>query len=321
MEDEIEEDLSSQPIIASQSQIVPETEDQLSVKKSTNKILLMVLIILLIVLILLGLAYVVFGQKFINNEKTDISSLRPTLESGRLVSSSRQQTAIVNTPTLEPKVSMPMLTYSLSYFDVDKAKNKALVRSGPIDSNIKEVIESTLARMKTSPAFIEPIAIVFIEKNSTSGTQPVGIYWKEKQILVAKISGEELGNAHYENKYIVLKSELSLTELETTFVHELGHIVQGVCTPDEMKAFMEIRNIPTSVVNSWYEFLKRGSQGAPPIAIGNWTVSPKEDFAEVFKNVFGKDDNSGGWNILTTYGPVTDDQRDWFIKNISPKFQ
>ena len=62
--------------------------------------------------------------------------------------------------------------------------------------------------------------------------------------------------------------------------HELGHAIGSTLSDSQWKTFYQLRNIPS---------------GAPRAGM-NWNLSPEEDFAEVYKNVF-----TGG-DVSTFYG-------------------
>ena len=62
--------------------------------------------------------------------------------------------------------------------------------------------------------------------------------------------------------------------------HELGHAIGSKLTDSQWKTFYQLRNIPA---------------GAPRAGT-NWNLSPEEDFAEVYKNVFT------GTDVQTFYG-------------------
>jgi hypothetical protein len=79
------------------------------------------------------------------------------------------------------------------------------------------------------------------------------------------------------NKPIIAQGQLN-----EVLTHELGHAVGSKLTDQDWVKFYQLRNIPSSTV-------RHGT---------NWNLSPEEDFAEVYKNVFT------GLAVRTFYGQL-----------------
>jgi len=280
-------------------------------------IIALLLIIVIVGFLLLQQPYFSFGQKSLSAGPIE-TSLSPN--SGDITRKPSPSTAPELVQAGQEQTKIPQISYDISYFDIDSAQTKQFVKTGEIDSSKQHLIEQQLRDMKVDPDFIEQFAIAFFIGNAKPG-EVIGIFWNNKQTVLSPISSGEEGVAHYEGRYIILRSSVVGENLRSTFTHEVGHQVAEMLSPDEMREFMIMRNIPSNIVNSWYEYLKREEVGDAPLEVGNWVASPKEDFAEVFKTVFGSEQDTGVWGILTKYGEVTPEQKTWFIENISPKFQ
>ena len=87
--------------------------------------------------------------------------------------------------------------------------------------------------------------------------------------------------AIYINKDFIINKKMSLKEILT---HELGHIIESKLTTDDWKKYYSLRNIPTNTELDKNEQL--------------WNLSPREDFAEVYKNTFTNID------VRTFYGDL-----------------
>ena len=79
------------------------------------------------------------------------------------------------------------------------------------------------------------------------------------------------------------KSTIISGQLSYVLAHELGHTIGSTLTDSQWKTFYQLRDIPLDT----------------PRAGTNWNLSPQEDFAEVYKNVF-----TGG-DVQTFYGLLT----------------
>lgn len=100
--------------------------------------------------------------------------------------------------------------------------------------------------------------------------------------------------ADYDNKKGIIyinKEALGKMSLADILTHELGHAIGYTLTDADWKTYYELRSIPTKNIGSQL-----------------WNLSPKEDFAEVYKNVFT------GLPIRTSYDKTVSLKTKEFIK-------
>jgi hypothetical protein len=292
--------------------------------------LIIILLITLIILVLGGGIYT-FWPLLSNIEETITTTTQPDNSQEE----QQEETKEDSTPTISPKedepdevdtITEPTLSYSIDYYNIDTADNVSLVRESSIDNDKERIIEESLAYMNTDPDFIEEYAFVIMDGSLTRDDFiPVGIWKDGQQVLIGTISENEQGAASEYNKYIVLDSSLESGELRAVLVHEIGHLVWYRLSPEKVKSYLETRDMTTAMISSWFNYLTKvanGEQSSPPMAMDVWTQSPSEDFAEVFKQVFGGPQDSGNyWSIKTVYGSPSEETKLWLRNETSSLFQ
>jgi hypothetical protein len=82
---------------------------------------------------------------------------------------------------------------------------------------------------------------------------------------------------------LIFIDKTKLSSLSDILTHELGHAVASQLTNEEWTKYYQLRKIP----------------GDAPRSGTTWALSPQEDFAEVYRNVFT------GLRIRTYYGLLT----------------
>ena len=277
------------------------------------------LIFILIALIILVIGGGVYASWYLDAKKE--KNITPTIQ----IDSSQEETEEDETDDVDTTTE-PTLLYSIDYYNVDTAKNVSLVTISSIDGDTKKIIDESLTYMNTNPDFIEEYAFVIMDGSiSRDGSIPVGIMKDGKQVLIGTISENEDGAASEYGKYIVLDNSLESGALRAVLVHEIAHLVWHRLSPEQAKSYMETRNMTTAMISSWFKYLTKvanGEQSSPPIGIEVWSKSPSEDFAEVFKQVFGGPQDGGKyWAIKTVYGKPSEQTTLWLKSKTSSIFQ
>lgn len=205
--------------------------------------------------------------------------------------------------------------YKLTYFDIDSAKDKRFVTATIIDSERERVIQDILSTAHVRPAIIEEYALVFTSVPA-EGTKSFSttILLRNKPVPIPEIGMTEGGKLNDFHKYILIRGSLREDELADTLMHEVGHIVGNMLTAEQFKSYMLTRSMPPTLVDSWRDYYIRNRTGEPAMNYGNWAANPGEDFAEVFKTIYGKK----SWTIHTQYGPVTSQTEEWFGTEVNP---
>lgn len=306
--------------------LYPDNETSVNSDRSRSKDTLLIFLLVTLIILVLGGGGYVYWPLLTNKEKKITQKIQPdnsqvdTKEEPTLPSSEEDER------DEEVTTTEPSLSYSIDYYNIDTAENVSLVKVSSIDDKKGKTIEDSLAYMDTDPDFIEEYAFVIMDGSiSRDGFIPVGIMKDGKQVLIGTISENEDGAASESSKYIVLDSSLESGELRAVLVHEIGHLVWYRLSPEQVKSYMETRNMTSSMISSWFNYLTKvanGEQSSPPMAMDVWTKSPSEDFAEAFKQVFGGPQDGGNyWSIKTVYGTPSEQTKLWLKNETSSVFK
>lgn len=231
----------------------------------------------------------------------------------------------VNTPT--PKLTPTLAStptqyqYKVTFFDVDAAKDPTSIQSTTLIDGRAETVQHALSALKLKASIIETYAVVFTSIPTGTATNSETIYWNNTWVPIPLIGDIENGKINSHHKYVLIRGSLRGGDLEEIVTHEVGHLVADSLTPDQFKAYMQVRKIPTNLIDSWYDFYKRNREGEPALEYGNWPARPDEDFCEVLKSLYGSHASGGNWQIKTKYGAVSAETKVWMDTNIKPLIQ
>lgn len=157
--------------------------------------------------------------------------------------------------------------------------------SGNVDigSQSKQTIAKLLGAISFPPQLTTKLIIVNVDPTLINSGDQLQIPW---------VSGDasidlqpKVGT--YQDVYggtVIALNNLSGYK-PVTIVHELGHVIGNQLTNSEWNKYYELRGIPKNT----------------PRRLDNWSLSPFEDFTEVYKFTF-KQGSGSEWEIRTHYG-------------------
>jgi hypothetical protein len=157
-----------------------------------------------------------------------------------------------------------------------------------INDDLKNQITKVAYTAQFPTSLLKTVPIIILNNLALTGDQYISV--PSGNLKVPDLKGEWLSEGGiyvtfssgaaviFINKPIIAQGRF--TEVLT---HELGHAVGSKLTDQEWTKFYSLRGIPTGTV-------RHGT---------NWNLSPEEDFAEVYKNIFT------GIAVRTFYGQLT----------------
>jgi hypothetical protein len=157
--------------------------------------------------------------------------------------------------------------------DALKTKITTIIHDARVPQSILDktpiIILNSLAM--SSGQYIEtPKGDVALIKNSPNLLSEGGVYQKTSSDV----------SIIYINKDVLSERNSLNLSLEEVLTHEFGHAIGATLTKGDWATYYKLRNIPSDA----------------PLRNNNWNLSPQEDFAEVYKNIFT------GKSIWTYYG-------------------
>ena len=148
-----------------------------------------------------------------------------------------------------------------------------------INDNLKNEITKIIYDSKFPKSLLKNTAIIVVNSLAIKpnqyikmGNTKLNVYNFSSSFVYEGGIFEQYSNGQYAiyiNKDFLINKKMSLKEILT---HELGHIIGSKLTTDDWKKYYSLRNIPTNTELDKNERL--------------WNLSPREDFAEVYKNTF-----------------------------------
>lgn len=169
--------------------------------------------------------------------------------------------------------------------------------SGSIDigSQNKQTIAKLLKTLGYPPSLTANLSIIAADPTLMRASDKFQIPWAGTMMIPLSFQPEGGLYTQIGSGALIL---LNGNEYDTmVLTHELGHQIGFHMTDQEWTQYYKLRAIPAKT----------------PRILGNWNLSPEEDFAEVYKTVY-KSSAAGGyipavyeskWSIRTYYGILT----------------
>jgi len=157
-----------------------------------------------------------------------------------------------------------------------------------ITDDLKNQITKIVYTANFSKKILEDLPIIIVNNLALVENQYISLPKGNANVpeLKADFLNEGGFYAVYNNGLKIIyinKATLSGNKLNEVLTHELGHAIGNTLTDEQWQEFYKLRGISTDT----------------PRVTSNWYLSPEEDFAEVYKNIFT------GIDIRTYYGTLT----------------
>jgi len=244
---------------------ISERVDNDSMPKRIRWILWAVVVIWLIYMICIWSFY------FFKIKKTDINSESKTTQTTHtLITSSAEMIPLQKISNVGYTFYLGQIDYPSAAAITDQTKNDITQIiydakfSKNLSQNIAIIITNTLAA-STNQYFDSPFGKVKMVQLPPVFLQGGGAY------------SQHIGNLSF---IFINKNQLNSSRLNDILTHELGHYIGSLLTAADWEQYYNLRQIPTGT----------------PLYTSNWMLSPGEDFADVYKNVFTKE------KVQTYYG-------------------
>jgi len=201
-------------------------------------------------------------------------------------------------PSPTPAPDCVTTPYEICFFDLDNTNDPVdNIKNAPLDSTTKKTIMAAFSYLQVKKSILNNYALVIMQDKDYGGMnvkvvmnqlkRPVGTLEYQKHLAV---------DPSYQ--IIQLNTDLAGGDLTAETTHCVGRIVWPLLSQSEQAQYSKLR--PTN----------------------NMKESLLDDFAEVFKYVFG-DKSQGGnlWDVRTTPGNPDQTAIDFMHSTISPKFR
>lgn len=164
-------------------------------------------------------------------------------------------------------------------------------QTGNIDigSVQKQKISKLLKDIEFPPSLTKKLAIIYVDPALINQKTVMQFPWTKNNISIIALQPEGGLFQTVEGGATIFINYLSTPDL-SLLTHELGHLIGHYLTEQEWAQFYKLRGIPDDT----------------PQYSSNWNLSPQEDFAEVYKAVYGFSTINTGFGLLVPqYGGET----------------
>lgn len=180
-----------------------------------------------------------------------------------------------------PLEEVKNLGYDFYVGQIDSSDNK------DITDDLKNQITKIAYNAKFPVGMLKNIPIIILNNLALTGDQYIAVPAGNLKVPDLKPDFLSEGGIYVtfgNGSAIIFINKATVTQGQLTEVltHELGHAIGSKLTDKDWVKFYQLRNIPSSTA-------RHGT---------NWYLSPEEDFAEVYKNIFTGSDARTYWGIL-----------------------
>lgn len=143
----------------------------------------------------------------------------------------------------------------------------------PINDDLKNSITQVIYKAKFPKSLLINMGIVIINTLAVSSVQYINTPYGEIDLPEFNpdfMTGGGIYSQNFNQMSLIFINKAKLDSLSNILTHELGHHIGSQVTADEWKKYYQLRKIAADT----------------PLNNQIWNLSPKEDFAEVYKYIF-----------------------------------
>jgi hypothetical protein len=153
----------------------------------------------------------------------------------------------------------------------------------PISDDVKNKITQVIYKANFPKNLLKNVGIIIVNTLAVSEYQYIKTPYGKINIPSFNpefMTGGGIYSGNFGQMSLIFINKTKLNSLSEILTHELGHFIASQLTNEEWNKYYQLRRIPSNT----------------PRYTQDWRLSPQEDFAEVYKNIFT------GSKVRTYYG-------------------